>query len=296
MSFFQDLTSTSTSSKPVLAVGQAAKKYDKLKLLLDRATSDQAQSNLALAKQYSPQYAALMAEMMRTVAPDLIREGLGLGKQIQEGTAANNAAVANSASGKAALNAAISADRTANPEFYSTRELESNRLADLLGSIDLSGALSGSETRAIDQYLGRANAKMGTLNAPSALNTAKNATLYGDATYQRREQAKSDLNTALANATAFLPRSQSGVNSWEVATGGSNTSKGTAAGTMGMFDTAISPLSTGASNLTSDYSNTLKGFLGNVGQTGTQKGSLLSALQGLGSTAQGAGSLMAAFI
>lgn len=280
MSFFQDLTSTTSTSKPVLAVGQAAKKYDKLKLLMDRATSDQAQSNLNLAKQYSPQYAALMAEMMRTVAPDLIREGLGLGKQIQTGVAANNAAVANSAEGRSALEAAINADRTANPEFYNVRELEGQRLADLMNSIDLSGQLSGSETRSIDQYLGRANARAGTLNAPSNINTVKNATLYGDATYQRQNQAKNNLNQALNSATAFLPRSQSSVNSWETATGGSNTSKGTAAGAMGMFDTAISPLSSGANNLTSNYGNILQGFLGNVGTTNTQKGSLLSGITG----------------
>jgi hypothetical protein len=195
-----------------------------------------AQYNAAAA--VSPMYQQLQTGMYQQAAPQLAQIGLGIGQQMQAGQAGVNAAVAGGPQGQAALQAAIAADKAANPEFYAARQAGAQRIGDLLGSVDLTGALSGGEQRAIQQGLDVQAARTGQLNAPSAINAVSNATQYGNAAYQRQEQAKQDLNTALGTATSFLPASQSGVggmNAWNIATGGPNTATNQGVAAQGNF-------------------------------------------------------------
>jgi hypothetical protein len=90
---------------------------------------------------------------------------------------------------------------------------------------------------------------------------------YGDATYKRQEQAKSDLSQALATATSFLPASQSavgGMNAWNTATGGSSTTTNNANAGLGLFAG-----NTNTSNLTdTNNQNNLAAILNNTLGTG----------------------------
>jgi len=214
-----------------------------LQLLNDASNANimpAAQANLAAAQQVTPQYDQLLTQLLGEYAPQLAQIGLQTGQQIQQGQANANAAVANSTGGQGALQAAINADKTANPEFYTSRANESNALSSLLSTdvAGLSGQLNPTEITAIGQSIAQQGNQTGTFNTPSAIQTTANAMNYGNAVYNRQEQAKNDLSSALGQATSFLPASQSGVggmNAWNIATGGANTATNTAAGATGLF-------------------------------------------------------------
>lgn len=275
------------------------KNYPQLAALLqdqsNSALMPTAQAELDVAQQMTPQYNQLMLDMYKQFAPQLADVGIGVGKNIQLGQAQNNADVANSDSGRAALDAAINADRTANPEFYSTRELEAARLSDLLKSIDLTGGLSGSENRALDQSIARQNQQLGMLNAPSAINAASNAMQYGEKTYERQQNAKNDLNKALTTATSFLPASKSGIDAWNIATGGPDTSTKTGAGALGVFQGLTTGAGASGAQNTGNLLNTMFGSGSSMAQTAAQAaasqptgfGNLMSGLT-LGVNALGA--------
>lgn len=219
------------------------------------------------SSEYSPQYNQMMADLFSQFGPQLAGTGAQIGQQTQQNQANANAAVAGSSGGQAALQAAISADQAANPEFYSTRSATANSLGNLLGSIDLSGQLSGGEQQALQRSIAQQNMQTGLANAPSEINTAANAMQFGDATYKRQEQAKSDLSDAIGKASSFLPASQSGVggmNAFGIATGGPTTTTNTANAGLGLFGGP-----TNYSNLTdtSNQSN-LSSILNNLFGTG----------------------------
>ena len=291
MSFLSALGDTSSSVRPNYdRMYQALLQYypqlaqAQNSMAAQNATSA-AQAQLAAEKATAAPENDLIESLLATYGPRLAQIGSDIGQQTQQNQANANASVANSAGGQAALEAAINADKAANPEFYSARALESNRLGDLLNSIDLSGNLSGSETRSINQYLGRANDQLGTINTPSAANTVGNAMLYGNAAYQRREQAKSDLSNALSQATSFLPASQSGVggmNAFNIATGGGNTATTNANASLGLFG-GTNGNAASAADKTANTGNLLGTMLGSQPATtyGTQSGSTLGSIVGL---------------
>jgi hypothetical protein len=282
MSFF----STPSAPSPSKQLGKIIPLLEQAYPTLAQEANDSANSNvgaqsaaqLSAAQATSPAYAQLMSQLYAQYAPQLAATGSQVGQQIQQSQAGANAAVANSSQGQAALQAAINADKTANPQFYATRDLESSRLNDLMSSIDLSGKLSGSETRQIGQSLAQQNNQTGTVNTPSALNTTSNAMTYGNAVYQRQEQAKSDLSGALGQASNFLPVSKSSVDSWNAATGGSNTATNSANNAVGQFS--------GVNNTTanSSASSSLLGSL--FGNSTSLSGSTVGANAGQGSTWQ----------
>jgi hypothetical protein len=234
-SFFNQPNAPSASNQISSFLPQLLSAYPQLLSESNAGIAGSANAQLAASQATSPAYAQLMSQLYSQYAPQLAATGSQVGQQIQQSQAGANAAVANSSQGQAALQAAINADQTANPQFYATRDLESSRLNDLMSSVDLSGKLSGSETRSIGQSLAQQNNQTGTVNTPSALNTVANATTYGNATYQRQEQAKSDLSGALGQASSFLPVSKSSVDSWNAATGGSNTATNTANSGLSQF-------------------------------------------------------------
>ncbi len=225
----------STSSQLSKLFPLLLKYYPQIMSEVNANVGPQAQAQLDAARATSGPMSQLMTDLYRQYGPQLAQIGSDIGLQTQRNQAGNNATVANSAEGQAALKANIDADRAANPQFYATRELESQRLADLMNSVDLTGKLSGSETRAIDQSLAQQNNRTGTVNIPSATQTTSNAMTYGNETYKRQEQAKSDLSNALGQASGFLPVSKSSVDAWTTATGGPTTSTGTANASQGFF-------------------------------------------------------------
>ena len=86
-------------------------------------------------------------------------------------------------------------------------------------SIDLSGGLSLSELREIEQGLAREGNIRGTFGAPSNLDTLANAMTYGQAGRARQVENQNQLAKAISASTAFLPASRSGMDVFQVATG-----------------------------------------------------------------------------
>lgn len=178
-----------------------------------------AQANFNAQAALTPQQLQLMQQMYQQYMPGLTSAVSDVQRQQQQETAGNNAAVSGGPQGQAALAAAMQAFNATNPGFLQTSGNTANSLGNLMGSIDLTGALSGSQNRAIGQSLAQQNAQTGNLNSPSQSQTVGNAMNYGNAVYQRQEQAKSDLSNAISQATSFLPSSRTGLDSWGISTG-----------------------------------------------------------------------------
>jgi hypothetical protein len=118
------------------------------------------------------------------------------------------------------LNKDYAASQIFDKPYYQTRDAAATQAQNLLtGSSDISGNLTGSEQNQIAQGLAREGAQRGTYNAPSNTETVANAMTYGNAAFQRQQQEKSTLSTALNSASQFLPASKSGVNPLTDATG-----------------------------------------------------------------------------
>lgn len=211
-----------------------------------------------------------------------------------------NANSLNSAQGQSAIQAALAADQQVNPETYATRTATGNALQTLLSNdtVALDGGLSGSETRAIGQSLAQQGAQTGLTNVPSQSQTVSNAMQYGNATYQRQQQAKSNLSDAISKATSFIPASNNGnVNAWSVGTGqqGAGTATNLFGGAVNSAASQVSgALSAANPNTSASLYSTGAGLqAGNNNISASQSGSNAGAIGGI---IGGLGALAAAFI
>lgn len=93
---------------------------------------------------------------------------------------------------------ALAADelqRAVNPEYYASRELTSQKLNELLNSVNL-GGLSGGETAAVERSLNQQLGGSGNLGVQNAMNTVTNAMNFGDYLNTKRTALGNALNTA----------------------------------------------------------------------------------------------------
>lgn len=217
----------------------------------------QEEAKLAASQVTSPKYAQLMTDLYEQFGPQLNQIGNEIARTNAMETASRDRDVL-AGPGKELLTELQAAMQQMDPEFYATRELTSNRLADLMKSIDLSGALSETERREIEQGLAREGVARGTANAPNQSETVANAMQYGQAGRNRQMQNQNNLSQAIAASTQFLPASRTGVDPFLVATG-----RASVPNTGENKFTGITTPGNEAQNLT----NTL---FGNVGQTGLQ--------------------------
>lgn len=179
-------------------------------------------ANLAAQQATSPQLAQLMTELYGTYGPQLNKIGSDIARQNALAQVGTDTAALEQAR-TTLLPQALAAAKQYDPEFFATRELTSNRLGELLRSIDLTSGLSDVEKREVEQALAIEGNRRGTANAPSNLDTVSNAMQYGQAGFNRLQTNRSALSTAIANATAALPTFKSGVDVFQVATGRSST-------------------------------------------------------------------------
>lgn len=178
-------------------------------------------SQLQASQATSPGYAQLMTNLYNQYGPALNQ----IGNTIQQQNALAQANTTNqvlNGPGQQAVQGALALQQQVDPQFFASRAATSGRLGDLLNSIDLSGKLSGSEQDEIEKSLARQGIQRGTQNAPSATDTVANAMTFGQAGYQRKQQAISNLSDAISKASAFLPSSRSGIDAFQVATGRSS--------------------------------------------------------------------------
>lgn len=108
------------------------------------------------------------------------------------------------------LDSENAAARKIDPEYYATRALTAQKLAEQLNGI------GPTVSREIGQGLSQENAKTGTLSSPSQLGTVSNAMVYGKA-------GQDALTSAIQAATSAMPALRSGSDAFQVATGRSST-------------------------------------------------------------------------
>lgn len=257
----------------------------------------------------APGYASLMTNLYNTYGNQLNQ----IGNAIQNQNALAQADTTNNVlngPGAQTVQSALQLQQQVDPQYFATRQAASNRLNDLMNSIDLSGNLSGTQMNQIGQGLSQQNAHNGTLGAPSQSQTVANAMQYGQAGYQMKQQAISNLSQALNNASSFLPQSRSGIDAFQVATGrssqsnpgqsnmgnsmfgGINQSSGNGSGAYGLAGTMFGGLNSltaqqNAQNFQASQNSFGNQFMSNLGSslgqsTGKMPSQLLSGMMMMG--------------
>lgn len=211
-----------------------------------------------------------MAKVMQDQATPFAQADLAASKATYPGetelginTASSNI---NGAGGKLA-GEALALDQAANPEFYSTRSAASNKLGDLFKSIDLTGALSGSEQSQIERGVNRGNINSGNGTNNSPLNAINAGMMYGDAANTRKLQQQGVATGAVGAAAGFLPSSVSKIDPFQIASGaatkpGGNPGLATSAGLGGQLQGSLANTSGAIMNNNLNAQTGLEKFLG----------------------------------
>jgi hypothetical protein len=153
----------------------------------------QSRTELEAAKEISPEYNQLMADLYKQFAPELARTGSEIDRETRLASAATDVDVLKGSGGDLAR-AYSEIDRELNPEYYSVRENSASRLNELLGeSLDRPDI-------AAERAIAQEEARTGNDIAPSATNTIAAAMDFGDA----REQRKNNLSNIISQATSFM--------------------------------------------------------------------------------------------
>lgn len=159
----------------------------------------------SLQRQYGPIFDQLAAEsnLRRSTA-----------------SAANDAAVLKGP-GQELIQQALAAAKLYDPEYFATRATTADSVQKLLGqtTANLGSGLSNTERDEVGRGLALSNARAGTTNAPSQLNTVQNAMQFGAAGRQRETENQNQLAKAISASTQFLPTAKSNVDVFQVATG-----------------------------------------------------------------------------
>lgn len=156
------------------------------------------QAKLGASQAVSPAYSQLMTDLYKNYAPQLA----GVGSQIDQANRQANATGTTNILGDQGAKAASTytgIDQANNPEYYKTRALESDKLGQLLNSINLNNPNPEAE-RLINQE----NQRSGNIANSNATKTLGNALSFGDQLSKRQ----STLSNALGQATSFLQPSQ----------------------------------------------------------------------------------------
>lgn len=158
--------------------------------------------NMMFMSQLAPQMAANMAPAIGTIANEQLRAA----QRVSPAYAKLQMDLLNTYGPQIAA-AELEQNKIADPEYYALRELESGKTFDLLNAMDPT-RLSGSEQAEVERGLNRMNVNTGTANAPSQLNTVKNAMTFGSALQDKQGR----FAQALGTATGALPNFKSDIN------------------------------------------------------------------------------------
>lgn len=152
------------------------------------------QAKLSASQQVSPQYAALLNQLYQNYAPGLAKTGSDIEQQNRLAQAATDASILKGPGADLARTYS-GIDKELNPEYYKTRAAASDKLGQLLSSIDLNKPDVEAE-----RLIGQENARTGNLGNTSNTNTVGNALQFGQAKATRQNA----LSNAIGQATQFL--------------------------------------------------------------------------------------------
>jgi hypothetical protein len=162
----------------------------------------QAQTQLQASQMLTPAYAKLLADVYAGYAPQMAQTGTQVENINRLGAAKTDLDILKGVGGELTKEA-TALDRELNPEFYKTRETASNKLAELLGSINLNDASPEAE-----RLVNMENVRTGNLGNNSATNTVSNALSFGGEMRNRQNM----LGQAINAATNFLQPAQGNFN------------------------------------------------------------------------------------
>ena len=167
----------------------------------------QAQSELDVAKNISPQYQELLTSLYEQFSPRLATAGAGNERISRISGAETDRDIARGA-GADTTRALSSLDKEINPEYYKTRAAASGKLGELLGSINLNDPNPEAE-----RLVSQESQRSGNAATPSATSTVANALSFGNEQQKRRDA----LGNAINSATNFLSPSAGTFNAPAVA-------------------------------------------------------------------------------
>jgi hypothetical protein len=168
------------------------------------------QAKLAAEQATAPGRAQLELDQYKQFAPQFSELGTQIGRQQQQGQAANDLATVQGTGGQLA-ESLTDAQRRADPEFYALRELalrQGQRLNDSI--VDPNSGLSPTERIEIDRSLARDNNRRGT-EAPTATSTVSNAMAFGNAGEARRSARQQQLAGIFGATADSAPATKSGI-------------------------------------------------------------------------------------
>lgn len=153
-----------------------------------------AQAELQGAKEVSPGYADLTADIYDTTGRRLNTIGEEIAASNQLAKAKSDANVL-AGPGMDIIKSADAAQRLIDPEFYNLKEATGKLGTGIINSYGGDPTkLTGSERAEVERGLAQEGAQRGTLNSPSAINTVENAMAFGSAAEQKRKGATDVLN------------------------------------------------------------------------------------------------------
>lgn len=208
--------SAQESTKDMLAAYTAA--FPDILNATNAGVVPSAQAQLAANQAIAPGLAALQAQIYQAFGPMMGQTADQIAANTAKSQTQSDLDILNG-SGKQLSQAAIDAQKMADPEYYKLRESVGGNVDKLLNSIDLSGGLSGGETEAINRGIAQQDQQRGIANTPSQTAVVSNAMKFGQAGYQRKQDSQNQLAQALNVANGALPALKSGVDTFQVVTG-----------------------------------------------------------------------------
>lgn len=183
------------------------------------------QSKLAATQAVSPAYSQLMTDLYKQYAPQLANTGNQIDTENRNSNATTTANILADQGAKAA-GTYTSIDQANNPEYYKTRQLESDKLAQLLNSVNLNNANPEAE-----RYINQENQRSGNVANSNATKTLSNALSFGNQMSNRQ----ATLSNAIGQATQFLTPSKNQAASVGASVAGAPSTAGGAANSLTQF-------------------------------------------------------------
>jgi hypothetical protein len=225
--------------------------YPQLAAAYNAQVKPQAETQLGVAQEISPQYQKLLSDLYAQYGPQVAKIGSNI--DTQNRTDAANADVnLLQNQGKQLAQAYREADQIANPETSAVRTQSASALGQLLNSVNLDNADPEAE-RLVNQE----NIRTGATSSPeNATQTVSNALQFG----QQRQGRINTLSNAISQATAFLQPSSSSstFNPATAATGKSASTTG-----QSQFAGVTNPSDQAYQN-GNNFMNSVSGFQSNV--------------------------------
>jgi len=167
------------------------------------------QQKLAVARQISPKYYALLTELYSKYAPQLAKTGANLEDVSRKAGIKTDLELLGGSGGQlvnrtAALDRQLTReqqnlDRQLNPEYYQARSVLNNNIVSQIQ--DLAGSVNAPNIEA-ERLINQENIRSGNLGTPSQTNTIANALSFGNERLKRQEA----LSKILALGSANLPQ------------------------------------------------------------------------------------------